>query len=198
MTASCTPTSTQKGDSMKTSALFVLGAIASLLLANSVYATDGRPVGYSAAGGCTFTNTSITFDGVNDASISTCMESDSFGLATGQVIGAYYDSGLSCTAPDGTAGETYTLEFATGASIYTAFNDQLFSYSETGTLCTSLTTGVGGGKTTFTVSGGTGRFKGATGSFASSFTSSYLYSAGAGQTGYFGRDTYSNAGTITR
>ena len=182
---------------MKSRVLSVLSAIAMLLLTNPVYAAGARSVKFSATGGCTFTNSTITFDGVNYASISTCTESNSFGLATGQVIGAYYDSGPACTAPDGTAGETYTLEFATGAGTFAAFNDQIFSYSSTGTLCTSVTTGAGAGKTTFTVSGGTGRFKNATGSFVSSLSSSYLYSAGPGQTGYFGRDTYSNNGTIT-
>jgi hypothetical protein len=155
-------------DSMKSRTLSVFSAIALLLLTNSVYADGGRPVKFSAAGGCTFTNTTITFDGVNYASISTCTQSDNFGLAAGQVIGACYDSGSACTAPDGTAGETYTLEFATAASTYTPFYDQIFSYSQTGTICTSLSTGVGGGKTAFTVSGGTGRFKSAAGSFVSS------------------------------
>ena len=183
---------------MKRIALSVVSALALLFLTGWDHGSDGRSVKFSAAGGCTFTNTAITFDGVNDASLDTCTESDTFGLAAGQVLGAYYDSGSSCIAPDGTAGETYTLEFATSASTFTPANDQIFTYSETGTLCTSLTTGAGEGKTTFTVSGGTGRFKGAAGSFVSSFTSSYLYSASApGQTGYFGRDTYTDSGTIT-
>jgi len=153
---------------MNSRALSVMSA-ALMFLATSAYAGGGRPVKHSAAGRCTFTNSTITFDGVNYASISTCTENDTFGLAAGQVIGAYYDSGSPCTAPEGTAGENYTLEFATAASTYTLFSDQLFTYSQTGTLCTSLTTGVGAGKTTFSVSGGTGRFKNAAGSFVSEF-----------------------------
>jgi len=113
-----------------------------------------------------------------------------------QNISAFFDSGQGCTAPDGTAGEAFTLEFATGTTSYPAHGDQFWSYSFTGTTCVSLTTGVSAGTNSFTVFGGTGRFRGATGTINNTYTGSYLYFAQSGQTGYFGQLSGSSTGTI--
>lgn len=187
---------------MKIRVLGILAGIALLLSADLVYAGDfpKRPVRVYGNFGCTFINTAITFDGgVNFASESTCSGHDPFGIYNNQTIAAYYlpTPPTDCTAPDGSAGVVYVLEFATGATTYNFSSDQVWDYSFTGSDCLSLTTGVSAGSTTFTTDGGTGFFTGATGTVTVPFTGSYLYAAGAGQTGYFGRTSGTVAGTIT-
>ncbi len=184
---------------MKTKILGILGGIALLLSANQVYATGSpKPVKYSAAFGCSFISTAITFDGgMNFASNTTCTGHDTFGIFNNQGIDAYYYDGGDCTAPDGTPGYHFTLEFATSANTYNFGSDQTWNYSLTGNLCSSPTTLSFGGSTTYTVSGGAGFFTGATGTVTVPFTGSFLYVAGAGQTGNFGRNTASATGTVT-
>lgn len=184
---------------MKTRILGILGAIALLLSAGSVYAGDAKPVKYHASGGCTFINTGITFDGgVNYASESTCTGSDNFGLFQSQLISASFDTGTSCTAPDGSTGELYMHEFGTYTKTYTLFNDQWWADSFIGTFCVNYTTNVFGATNTWDVLGGTGRFTGATGTTDDKATGSFLYLAVPPlQTGYFARDTFTSTGTIT-
>lgn len=189
---------------MKTRILGILGGIALLLLAGSVYAggfpSGPKPVKVFGTFGCTFINTAITFDGgLNFATESTCSGHDNFGIYNNQNIEAYYlpTPPTDCTAPDGSAGVVYVLEFSTSASTFNFSNDQVWSYSFTGSTCQSLTTGAFSGSTTYTADGGTGFFTGATGTDTANVTGSYLYAAGAGQTGYFGRNTGTETGTIT-
>ena len=191
----------QREDSMKTRILGVFSGIALLLSAGSVYAggPPPKPVKYLSAFACTFISTAITFDGgLNFASDNTCTGHDTFGIFNSQGIDAYYYDGGDCTAPDGTPGYHFTLEFATSASTYNFGSDQTWYYSVTGNLCSSPTTLSFGGSITYTISGGSGFFTGATGTVTAPFTGSFLYAAaGAGQTGNFGRFTGSATGTIT-
>jgi len=178
---------------MKTQILGILGGIALLLAAGSVYAGSPRPVKYLAASGCTFISTGITFDGgINFASEDTCTSNDNFGFPSTQGLSAYYDTLTTCTAPDGTPGELFGLEFSTFASTYLFVNDQIWTYSFDGSICASDFTGAFAGSTTYTTYGGTGRFTGATGTSTFNATGSYL-----DRQGNFGRYTSTGTGTIT-
>ncbi len=164
-----------KEDSMKIRILGLLGGIALLLSAGSVYAggPPPKPVKVSGTFGGTFMNSSITFDGgVNYATSNPWMGHDNFGNYNGQRIGAYLITdpsngmpitGPACTAPDGTAGESFVLEFAEFVNTYNFKPDQIWGYSVTGTLCASNTTGSNAESNEFTILGGAGRFTGATG-----------------------------------
>ncbi len=209
-----------KEDSMKTRILGLLGGIALLLSAGSVYA--GRPVKVSGTYGGTFMNSSITFDGgVNYAGVNNWMGHDNFGNYTGQRIDAYVMTDIStglpitgpaCTAPDGTAGVSFPLEFAEFVNTYNFKNDQIWGYSLTGSLCASNTTGSNSESTVFTILGGTGLFTGATGTVTEKQslvvgTLYYLnqpfppYNLSYGSypgTGTFGQITGTITGTITR
>jgi len=209
---------------MKTRILSILGGIALLLSAGSVYGADPpKPVKVSGSYGGSFTNAPITFDGVNGAGVNNWMGHDDFGNYIGQRLNAYLFTDVStglpitgppCTAPDGTAGETYSLEFALFVSSYNFKPDQLWGYSLTGSLCASNTTGSDSESEEFTILGGSGRFTGATGTVTIKqslvvgvlyysnfppFPPYYLpYGSSPLSTGEFGQITGTETGTITR
>jgi len=160
---------------MKTRILGILGGIALLLSAGSVYAggPPPKPVKVSGIEGCSFITTSMTFDGVNLVAHNDCTGHDNFGNYSRQTIDAYLaidpSTGLpitdypACTAADGTAGELYPLEFAEFVNTYNFNSDQIWGYSFTGSACVSNTTGSLSVSNEFTILGGTGRFTGASG-----------------------------------
>jgi len=154
---------------MKTRILGLLGGIALLLLAGSAYAggpggPPPKPVKVFGTYGGTCINTSITFDGVNYAVLNNWTGHDNFGIYNGQRIDAYLMTpGTPCTAPDGTPGVSFVLEFAEFVNTYNFSNDQIWGYSVTGSICESNTTGSNGESNVYTILGGAGLFTGATG-----------------------------------
>ncbi len=178
---------------MKIRILGILGGIALLLSAGSVYARS-----VSGNFGCSSISTNITFDGgANYAVELNCTGHDNFGNYSGQVISAYYNDGGSCTAPDGTPGGHFTLEFSTGVGTYNFNNDQIWAYSFNGSECLSLS-GAIRGSTVYTINGGAGQFAGATGTETNKGKGSFLYYPnGAGQTGSFAQITGTVTGTVT-
>ena len=209
---------------MKTRILGILGGIALLLSAGSVYGADPpKPVKVSGSYGGTFINVPITFDGVNGAVLNNWMGHDNFGNYIGQRINAFPFTDVStglpitgapCTAPDGTAGESFSLEFAEFVNSYNFKPDVIWGYSLTGSLCDSNTTGSNGDSEVFTILGGTGLFTGATGTVTIKesnvvgalyfapyppFPPYYLpYGSSPEATGEFGQVTGTETGTITK
>ena len=207
---------------MKTRILGILGGIAILLSAASVYAGGDppKPVKVHGTHACSAINSPITFDGFNFASYNNCTGHDNFGVFNGQEINAYLNidpstgvpiTGQACTAPDKTAGESYQLEFSEFVDTYNFNNDQIWGYSVNGSICESNTTGSIGGSTVYTILGGAGLFTGATGSVTSNFSPvigilyyenypfpPYNLSVGSFTgTGVFGQETATITGTIT-
>ena len=209
---------------MKTRILSILSGIALLLSAGSVYADKKppKPVEVSGTYGGTFINAPITFDGVNTAVLNNWMGDDNFGNYIGQRLNAYSSTDVStglpitgppCTAPDGTAGESFDLEFAEFVNSYNFKPDQIWGYSVTGSLCGSNTTGSNGESEVFTILGGSERFTGATGTVTIKqslvvgvlyysnfppFPPYYLpYGSSPLSTGEFGQITGTETGTIT-
>ena len=207
---------------MKTRILGILGGIAILLSAGSVYAggPPPKPVNVSGTYGCSWLTSTIAFDGVNYASYNACTGHDNFGNYNGQKIAAYLAidpstgvpiTGPPCTAPDKTAGESLVLEFAEFVNTYNFKPDQIWGYSVTGSLCASNTTGSNDASTEFTILGGAGRFMGATGTvtqnepdvigflyyFNQPFPPYNLSYGSYVGTGAFGQTTGATTGTIT-
>ena len=182
-----------------------------------------KPVKVFGTFGCSFICTPITFDGVNYASDDPCTGHYNFGIYNGQTMVAYLTidvstglpiTGAPCTAPDGTAGESFSLEFAEFVNSYNFKPDVIWGYSLTGSLCDSNTTGSNGDSEVFTILGGTGLFTGATGTVTIKesnvvgalyfapyppFPPYYLpYGSSPEATGEFGQVTGTETGTITK
>jgi len=207
---------------MKIRILGILGGIALLLSAGSVYAggRPPKPVKVFGTEGCSSINAPITFDGVNYATYDTCTGHDNFGNYSRQKIDAYLAidpstgapiTGPPCTLPDGTAGEVYPLEFAEFVNTYNFSDNQIFGYSFTGSACSGAT-GSFSISNEFTILGGTGRFTGATGTVTqkASVVVGYLYyfnqpfppynlhyGSFTTGTGWFAQATATETGTIT-
>jgi hypothetical protein len=180
--------------------LGILFGIALLLSAGSVYAGGPRPVKVFGSFGCTFiSNNAVAFGhGTTEANEVNCTGNDTFGVYNTQHIEADEPTtGEGCIAPDTTAGLVYPVYFATYAATYNFSNNQILAYSVSGSDCFSTSTNSGSGTRVFTIEGGTGFFTGATGTININYTFSYLFSAGAGQTGSFAQLTGTETGTIT-
>jgi hypothetical protein len=213
-----------KENPMKTRILGILGGIALLLSAGSVYAggPPPKPVKVSGTyGGSAMNWPNIAFDGVNTAALNNWMGHDNFGNYIGQRLNAYLMTdpstgmpitGPPCTAPDGTAGESFVLEFAEFVNTYNFKPDQIWGYSFNGSICESNTTGSNDESEVFTILGGSGLFTGATGTVTikqslvvgtlyylnQSFPPYNLSYGSYSGTGWFGQITGTETGTITK
>jgi hypothetical protein len=132
-------------------------------------------------------------DGVTGAMNSGGFNS-TFGSGTAQSVAEPVLSG-SGTCPNGHAGLIATVLPGTGHSIYRfdSTGDLLFNEFSS-TLCVDLDTSIQFYSWEDTITGGTGRFAGATGSNSGSGTAKVLYDDGAGN--FFAEFTSSLKGTI--
>ena len=156
---------------------------------------------FTGSGTYTNVNSSFTYDGAAPAALLTGSETSNFGPATFQVVSEVSPSTVACTAPDGTAGTIFNLvqtdaagAWAKGQLYFTAVG------AAAGSQCVSSTTGSNGGSITYTITGGTGAFAGASGATLLKFSGQTLAAPGTppGSNGIFGAGKFSFSGSLTK
>jgi hypothetical protein len=179
---------------------FIMG-IAFVLLAiagSSVEARD-KPFHASLVGTCT-NKDDFSFTGT-PAHYCTGVGKSTLGPYTTQLVGETPPDGQKCPLPGGgsgmetvAVGEVFVLSFpATGEQLFLHLSPSVTSHA-----CFDPTKGIFIGQTTFDVSGGTGRFAGATGTLAETFTAIVLAPPASppGGKGFFSNLTSTFDGTI--
>lgn len=121
------------------------------------------------------------------------------GKYTAQLVVELQPDGNTCTAAGGGSGVEYVFVGEVVVLSFTAKGEQLFldlSPSVTSHACLDPNTGVFTGQTTFDVSGGTGRFAGASGSIIKTWKTIFLALPASPGKGAFGSFTGTFDGTI--
>ena len=135
----------------------------------------------------TFVTANFSFDGVAPALLVTFSGTDNVGgRFTGQEVGEYSPTGTSCTAPDGSEGTV--LELVQGVEVVTYEQGQLYTIgagASAGSGCRSITTGSFIVHQTHSVTGGTGKFVNASGTYGGTSIGQTLAAPGTPQ-GSFG------------
>lgn len=144
----------------------VLGiAVAAFILsaASAVLAKSPKPKTVKGAGAGSFGTIDFSYDGAEPGSVSILTGADSNGAFNGQIYAEYVSADTTCTAPDKTAGEEYTLVGEWSVLTYTKGDALLVAGSKDGSECVSKTTGVFGGSLSYVITGGSGKYTGASG-----------------------------------
>lgn len=146
-----------------------------------------------------FSTASFSFDGSGSAGQYTaeCTTNiDGPGLKSGLSQNVTVSSG-SCTARDGTAGTKYDLLNRIAVTTSTKDGSQIISSSDSGVECISNTTSVYEKTENWTITGGTGRFKNATGSGTEVIKGQVLAEPASPDSGKFGVEQTNSTGTIS-
>jgi hypothetical protein len=156
---------------------------------------------FTGSGTYTNVSSSFTYDGAAPAALLTGSEKTNLGPATFQVVSEVSPSAVACTAPDGTAGTTFNLVQTDAAGAWS--NGQLYvtaAGAAAGSQCVSSTTGSNGGSVTYTITGGTGAFAGASGRTLLKFAGQTLAAPGnpPGSNGLFGAGRFTFTGFLTK
>ena len=148
----------------------------------------------------TFVTANFSFDGVAPAILVTFSGTDNIGGPfTGQEVGEYSATGISCTAPDGTDGTVFDL--VQGVEVVTYQQGQLYTAgagASAGSGCRSNTTGSFTVSQTHSVTGGTGKFVNASGAYGGTSIGQTLAAPGtpAGSLGVFGAFQGTESGSV--
>jgi hypothetical protein len=179
----------------------VLGValLSALTLASAGFAKT--PKIFSGSGSYSFVSAAFSYDGLAPGVLFTGSGKDNLGGPYTFQCVAEFATTTSCTAPDGSAGTTFDLVQSDCDLIYK--HGQLYLSAvgaAAGSQCISNTTGSSGGSVAYTVTGGTRKLSGASGSFAVSFTNQTLAAPGspAGSKGIFGAGQFSESGSLTK
>ncbi|HVN63964.1 MAG TPA: hypothetical protein VMT58_04965 [Candidatus Binataceae bacterium] len=144
-------------------------------------------------------SSNVSFDGSGVAGQYTAechTNIDGPGIKSGLAQNVSSSSG-SCTAPDGTTGTQYNLLNRIAVTTSNKDGSQIISISNSGVECISNTTNVYGKTENWTISGGTGRFKNATGSGTETITGQILSEPSSPGYGKFGVEQTNSTGTIS-
>jgi hypothetical protein len=153
------------------------------------------------SGSFSFVSAFFTYDGVNGAILATGSGEDNFGgQETFQCVAEEVATKTSCTAPDGSAGTRFNLVQAD--CVFTYKQGQLYTKAvgaAAGGECGSNTTTSSGGSITYTVTGGSGKFAGASGSLTLPFNDQTLAApvSPPGSFGVFGAAQFTSSGSVT-
>jgi hypothetical protein len=181
-----------------------VGGLAFLVLlaaAPNGYAAAARPIKYKGSGSDTFVTAFFTYDG-GSAMVATASGKDNLGGAfIEQCVSEVAATAGTCTAPDGSAGTLYNLVQSDCAGTYTGGLYQgtgIYSTSTVGTDCSSNTSGSHGGSSTYTVTGGSGKLVGASGTAITTYTGVTLAAPQSPGGGFFGAQQFSSTGSVTK
>jgi len=179
---------------------FIMGSALVLLLAIAVGSVEAgaKPFHASSVGTCT-NKDDFSYTGT-PGHYCTAAGKSTLGLYIAQVVGEAPSDGQTCPLPGGGSGVEFVFVGIDVVLSFAATKEQLFlhlSPSVTSHACFDPTTGVERGQATFNVSGGTGRFAGATGTTVETFQFIALAPpiSPPGK-GFFGSLTSTFAGTI--
>jgi len=148
----------------------------------------------------TFVTANFSFDGVTPAILVSFSGTDNVGGPfTGQEVGEYSVTRTSCTAPDGSDGTV--LELVQSVEVVNYAQGQLYTAGAgafAGSGCRSNTTGSFIVNQTHSVTGGTGRFVNASGTYGGTSIGQTLAAPGTpqGSFGIFGAFQGSEGGSV--
>ena len=151
---------------------FISGVAVVLMLAITVGSVEAgaKPFSAHSVGTCT-NKDDFSYTGT-PGHYCTAAGKSTLGLYTAQVVGEAPSDGQTCPLPGGGSGVEFVFVGIDVVLSFAATKEQLFlhlSPSVTSHACFDPTTGVERGQATFNVSGGTGRFAGATGTTVETF-----------------------------
>lgn len=179
----------------------VLGVafVSALTVASAGFAKT--PKTFSGSGSYSFVSAEFSYVALAPGVLFTGSGGDNLGGPYTFQCVAEFSTTTSCTAPDGSAGTTFDLVQSDCALTYE--HGQLYLSAvgaAAGSQCISNTTGSSGGSVAYTVTGGTRKLSGASGSFAVSFTNQTLAAPGspAGSKGIFGAGQFTERGSLTK
>ena len=150
----------------------------------------------------TFVTANFSFDGVEPAMLVAFSGTDNVGGPfTGQEVAEYSVTGKSCTAPDGSEGIIFDL--VQSVEVVTYQEGQLYTAgagASAGVGCRSNTTGSFTVSQTHLVTGGTGRFINASGTYGGISTGQALAAPGTppGSFGLFGAFQGTESGSVAQ
>ncbi|GEM_PF-4300765 len=153
--------------------------IVALIISTAPAALAKKPKTVKGTSAGSFSTVNFSFDGAEPGTLSNVTGKDNLnGPFSSQTYAEYGSAGPTCTAPDGTTGNTYTLVGSWTIITYKS-GELLVAGSQNGSECVSNSTGFFGGTSTYTITGGTGKFTGASGTGTAKFSGVVLF-AGTG------------------
>lgn len=147
----------------------------------------------------TFVTANFSFDGISPAILVTFSGTDNIGPFTGQEVSEYFPTGNSCIAPDGSGGTVFDL--VQGVEVVTYGQGQLYTAgagTSAGSGCRSNVTGSFIVSQMHSVTGGTGRFANASGTYGGTSIGQTLAAPGTppGSFGVFGAFQGTESGSV--
>jgi hypothetical protein len=177
----------------------IAGVVAALLALKPIAFAKTKQTNNGSLSG-TFVTASFSFDGVAPATLVMFSGIDNVGGPfTGQEVAEYSVTGSSCIAPDGSVGSAFDL--VQGVEVVTYQQGQLYTGgagASAGTGCQSNTTGSFIVNQKHTVTGGTGRFVNASGTYGGTSIGQALAAPGTppGRDGIFGAFQGTESGSV--
>jgi hypothetical protein len=177
----------------------IAGAVVVLIVSKPIAFAETPQTNKGVSRG-TFVTANFSFDGVTPALLVTFSGTDNVGGPfTGQEVSEYSPTGTSCTAPDGSEGTIFDL--VQGIEVVTYKQGQLYTAgagASAGSGCRSNTTGSLIVHQMHSVTGGTGRFVNATGTYGGTSVGQTLAAPGnpQGSFGIFGAFQGTESGSV--
>ena len=178
-----------------------IGLVVLTLFEGSAHAqpSTGKTVTFTSTNTTSFGSAPFNFDGAGVANYAFFAGTSDMGKVTGQGISQSAPTGNTCTLPDGSSGIELKLVDHVAVTRFESTGDLLYERGQPGDLvaCLNLQTGTFHEGGSVHIIGGTGAFKGATGSYVASQEGTILVPPGSKQLQFgFALATYKYTITI--